>query len=494
MSSEHVHEAPGVSAGWVPTLPKEQSASSGHLHPHILDKTNKEVLEDVLGSTDRVSSRYKIALAATGALFVVGIIAFILQATRVGFATFTPWGYFMGAFAFLLSTGMSAPLFSASQRMTRSHWRRPLARVSELFAVVGILGTLMFIPMIAMLPSSANRRTVWFGFPQGPHWTDMLAVLGLAILGIALLVTASLPDNAVYRPRATGLRRWVLDRLVFVDWKGTERQWKVHYNAIRLMGALYFLMLVFVHSVVTADFTEALVPGWKDAIFPATAALIGLQGAVASTLVALFVMRTFGGMRDYIGVDTFWSASKILLGLSLLWFYFWFSGFIIWWYGRQPIEHNLLEYFQFQTYRPAFLISLFCNFLIPFLILIWNFVRKSTLGPTIVSLFVLFGTLVNSMRLYVASFHVADVRADALQTIHPVGLGLGPNEAIPGAVFPGAADVLMILGAIGGAIFLYLLAAKIIPAMSIWELREGMLYRKKKRFLKLNLMLMGKPE
>ena len=97
--------------------------------------------------------------------------------------------------------------------------------------------------------------------------------------------------------------------------------------------------------------------------------------------------------------------------------------------------------------------------------------------------------MMDRVRIYVASFSIADMRADALEALHPE-----PLLGVPAAQMPVAADVMMVVGGIGGAIFLYLLAMKFIPIISIWEVSEGLLYRKTVPFLKRTIMLMGKPD
>ena len=461
------------------------------VEPQVITKTNRQVTEDILAQTHTMGPGYKRALLIFGILFLLGIVGFVIRAVDAGFDDFRPWGYFMAAYAFLLTTASTAPLLSVTQRMVRSHWRRPLARASELFGVVGVLSTLMFIPLILLLPAAQGRRTIWFEWPGAPLVTDLLAVVFLAILGLALLYVAALPDLAVSREHATGARRRWLDRLIVVQWLGTERQWAVHKATLVVMGALYFLLVIVVHAIIAADFAEALVPGWKDAIFPAFHALTGLQSGVASVVVALFLLYRFGGYREYISVDQFWGMSKLLLPLTLLWVYFWFSGFIVYWYGRQPIEQNILRTFMFETYLLPFLLGFFLSFIVPFLIVMWNFVRKTALGPTIVASSILLGALFDRIRIYVASFSIADARSDALGELHPEILRM---EDVQGAVAPGGPDVLMVIGTIAGAIFLYLLAIKVIPPVSMWEIKEGMLYRRTRKFLKTQIMVMGKPE
>ena len=465
------------------------SHNGGHLYqPQVFTKTQREITREVLDQTRSTGPGYKRALAFFGLLLVLGIIGFIIRATNDGFDRFSPWGYMMATFSFLITAAASAPVFSVTQRMVRSHWRRPMARVAEMFAVVGVLSTLMFIPLLLLLPSAEGRRSIWFEWPGTPFWPDILAVVFLFVLGIALLFVAAVPDLAATRDLGDGWRQRWAARLV-PGWHGDDRQWKVLRAGLMVLGALYFMMLIYVHFLITADFAQALVPGWKDSILAPYHALSGLQSAIAATLVAMYLLYRFGGFKDYIHADQFKSASKILLGLSLLWFYFWFSGFIVYWYGRQPVEQNVLKTFMFEAYRWPFVISMVLTFFVPVFGLMWNFVRKSLLGPALVGFSILVGTMMDRVRIYVATFSIADKRADALEALHPE-----PLLGVPTAQMPVTADVMIVIGGIGGAIFLYLLAMKFIPIISIWEVSEGLLYRKTVPFLKRTIMLMGKPD
>lgn len=143
----------------------------------------------------------------------------------------------------------------------------------------------------------------------------------------------------------------------------------------------------------------------------------------------------------------------------------------------------------FEAYLVPFLLAFFLSFLLPFLIVMWNFVRKSIVGPTIVACVILCGALIDRARIYMASFSIADQRPDALGQPHPEILSV-----IPRAVLPTGPDILMIVGAIAGAVLLYMLAIKVIPPISIWEVKEATLYRRRRRFLKREIMVMGKPE
>ena len=69
------------------------------------------------------------------------------------------------------------------------------------------------------------------------------------------------------------------------------------YHRLGILGAFYFLMLIFTHFVISVDFAMALVPGWIDALFPATHAFNSLQAGVATVIVTMFLFAPFWRVR-----------------------------------------------------------------------------------------------------------------------------------------------------------------------------------------------------
>ena len=442
---------------------------------------------------DRVfsaSPAFKVALVLLAGVFAAGVVGFILRAAD-GFDDRAPWGYYAATFAFLLSVFGSAPLVAIAFRIIKNHWRRPLSRVSELFALVGILNLLWFIPLILLFPSLENRHSIWFEVPihrDAPIFVDTFAIIFLVVLGLVILHISALPDMAAVRGRGAGLRGWFYGPLVR-RWRGTERQWALHKAALAVLGAFYFMLLIFVHFLVASDFSHALIPGWVDSIMPAHHALTGLQAALGLVLVTCFLLRTVGGYREYIGLDLFWSASKILLGLSLLWGYFWFAEFNTLWYGRKPIEEEVIKLTMVDTYRLAFYLNMLGSFLIPFAMLIWNPVRKSILGPTIAGVSVIIGAFFMMVRFYVPAFGVQDITAKSIVEIKE-----GANPGQLAAIWPGGPDVLIIFGGLAGAVLIFLVGTRLLPVLSLWEIKEGLMYQVVRPLLRGRYMVIGKPE
>lgn len=449
---------------------------------------------DVAGKTYAMPSAFKLALLVSGALALLGVIGFVLRVITDGFADHAPWGYYMGIFSFIFLVSSTAPLAVIAFRITKNHWYRPMARVSGLFAVLSVLNVLMFIPLMLALPPIQNpafgqgipgeleiRRTIWIQVPIGaPHWWDMLGIISLAVGSLAILWLSSVPDMAEARLSSTGWRRKVYS-LLAGHWYGTQRQWRYQKANLAIMGALYFLMLIFVHFLIVSDYGMSMIPGWKDSILPPLYSVLGMQSGLSVVLLLLFVLRRWGGYREYIGVSPFWSASKVQLGITLLWIYHLFSFFITYWYGRLEVEQEIISYLLLDTYAGLFWPNIFFTFLAPFFLLLWNPVRRSDWGPALAGVLILIGCLFFNIRTFVAAFNAGDVYR------------LGLAEAPPPA-FPDIWDIFIVFGGLGLAALIYLLATKVFPVISLWEIKEAAKYQSQEPFMRIRPLVLAKPE
>lgn len=471
----------------------KHNGHNGHHRPEILEKTPQEINDEILGLSSRSGTKFFVAVVALVVLTVLGIVGFFLRLGD-GFGVHTHWAYLAAVFAFILTTSLSAPLVAIAPRLARAHFNRPITRAAELWSVAGLVSLVILVPLLIALPSASGRRTFWFvdlyreGWPAGaPHVYLAPAVVFLVATGLALLWVGAIPDFAVARDR-TGRR--IYHRLA-MGWQGTAAEWRRLRTFISLLGAFYFVWLVWTHTLVSFDFAQSLVPGYKDSIFPAHHALSGIQSALATTLVTMFVLRTFGGMKEYIGVEQFWGLSKLLLASSLLWAYFWWSGFIIFWYGRAPVEQNILHLFMTGPYRPLFMATFAMNFLTPLFLFIWSPVRRSIIGPTALACVILVGTFIDRIRIYTASFSVGVPGQEGKLSLYGA-----PEEfqASLSAMTPDLADVLMVAGALSAAVLTYLLATRIVPMVNMWGSKEGVLLQRVRPLVKHELKVLAKPD
>ncbi|MBI4202984.1 MAG: hypothetical protein HY532_07735 [Chloroflexi bacterium] len=446
-----------------------------------------EFTEDIVGRQAITGPRYRRAMVILGGLFVLGVIGFIVRAVTDGFDDRLPWGYLAATAGYLLTTACAAPLAIIGLRAIKAHWRRPLARLAELYSLGTVVVLAIFVPLMFLIPSAVDRRTMYFQssgtsglpgtlgrIPGAPQAYDLALLIALVVAAIGLVWASTRPDRVLLGNRR-GVHRG--------RWWGSIKQWRVTTVGIGLIGAIYFVTLIGFNSMYSLDFAMALVPGWKDAIFPAFQGITALQGGLATVIVSMYVLRRFGKMERYIHMEHFWAASKPLLAFCLLWFYFGWSTFIILWYGRMPVEQNVMQLLYFGPYSVFFYGAFLLCFVAPFLTLLWNSVRKSCLGPTVAATFILIGNLSDKIRLYAGSWSVPN----EVITDHAL-------EVVPAARYPDAFDIMMMAGGIAGAIFIVLWMARRVSIISIWEMSEGLRLRVVRPFLRTHVSVLGKPE
>ena len=489
---------------------------NGHHGPreglYVPFETQADVAQDLINKHDKPSDKWWSGVAAGAILLVLGIIGFALRLSD-GVSDRIVWGYFAMMFAFVLTTAQAAPMVAIAPRIANGHWRRPISRAAELWTAVGLFNMILFIPMLWILPPlSDGRRTLWFG--QSEQWSVFgtlihipgwnyapqimatLAMLALVVTGLFMLWLSAMPDLALIRDNgAPGWRKdWAakLSR----NWIGTTGQWNMLYHRIGILGAFYFMMLIFVHFLISVDFLMALVPGWIDALYPITHAANALQAGVATVILTMLVLRQWGGYKEYITLEQFWGVSKLLFALSLLWFWFWFSSFNVLWYGKKPNEVSVLELLMFGPLMPVFIAVFLLCFVIPLFVMMWNPVRKSIWGPSIMSVGVLLGTFLDRLRLYVAAYAVPGVGDPNVDKHY---IHLDDSGRLPLSIryfsdfMPGIPDIMIILGVIGGSVLVYLLFARLIPPINIWEQKELMLYKMHKAYHRTQVLVLGKP-
>ncbi len=439
------------------------------------------VTRDLLSRHERIGGGYWLAVAVTAILFIIGIIGLYIRLLG-GFQDRAAWGYYAATFMFLFTTVQAAPMVTIGLLFTKAHLRRPVSRPSGLFAATGPLVFLLFIPLLSLIPPLQGRNNLWNGLDIGgaPYTWDTLSLGFWVLCGLTFFWLVARPDLVTVRQ--LGRRGWRASLAGFLagNWRGTHGQWKLLSKGMVLLGGLYFVSLIMTNTLLSIDLGMSMVPGWRSAILAPYHILTSLEGAVAATIVAMGILR-WAGYRRYLLFDQFWALGKIMFALALLGIYFTFADLVTLWYGRQPHEQIILQLTMFGPPLPVFIAGFFLSFFGPLLTMMWNRVRQSILGPTLVAMGVLVGLFLDRIRLYVSAFNAAQV---SMEPIHEV----------PPFRPPDGADLMIMIGFPAGAILLYLLVSKLVPVMSTWQIKELLMLRATRRYHQATVTTMAKPE
>lgn len=444
------------------------------------------VARELIATTTGASGRFKAIAWTLGVLSIAGIVALVLKWIDQGDDA-TKWGYVAALVSFLLSVTGGAPMVAMAPVMAKANWVRPVTRIAAIFSFAGITTIIMLIPLVALLPplvtEGARRRTVWFEAPDySPHIWSVVGLVLLLVTGIMLFYSAALPDFASMRDHSTGWRQRLGKKLAR-GWVGNDSQWRTLRMRIGMFGTFYFLILVFVNFLISTDYGQSMVPGWRDAIFPMYHTVSSFQAGVAGIVIALWAARRYMKLEKYVHLDAFWSLGRLLFALTLLWVYFFYSSFIVFWYGRSENDIATLNLMIKGPMIYAFIAGALLIWFVPWWILIWNKVRRGINGMVIGSFIILIGVLLDRIRTFVPAWSVPP------EQIHEKWL-----KVIPDTLYPNVFDILIMAGGISLAVLIIMLMTRVIPVLSVWQVQEFNLLSKPIKYIRGHATLVAKPD
>ena len=152
----------------------------------------------------------------------------------------------------------------------------------------------------------------------------------------------------------------------------------------------------------------------------------------------------------------------MLFAMSLLWFYFTFTEYLVTWYGNEAPEMPVFWSKISGRFAPLFWLMVVCNFIIPFPILA---IKKLRTIPLIffASCCILVGMWLERFLIIVPTL------------THPF---LPYNY---GTYWPSLTEASIAAGTLGLFVLLYFLFAKFSPMISIWEIRRRAAGRREAR-------------
>jgi Ni/Fe-hydrogenase subunit HybB-like protein len=424
-------------------------------------KTPEQINEDLLRPLHGASARYLTALAFFAGIIIAALCAFGWQVNQgIGVAGIRRpvfWGFYITNFVFWIGLSHAGTLISAILRLANATWRRPVTRCAEVITVfaLSIGATFPVIhlgrPWLAFwLFPYPSERGIWPNIRSPLLW-DFFAINTYLLGSVTFLLLPMIPDMALIRDRATGLRKKIYG-VVALGWRGTPKQWHRLESAMQIMAIAVIPVAVSVHSIVSWDFAMAPVPMWHSTIFAPYFVAGAIFSGIAALIIAMALLRKFLHLEDYLLRVHFENLGKLLLVMSLLWFYFVFAERLTAWYGNEPSEMTVFWVTQTGSYSPLFWLMVFCNFIVPFPILAIKKLRTIT-GTVIASIGVVIGMWLERFLIIVPSLS---------------------HKYLPyswGTYRPTWVEITITAGTFAGMALLYMLFAKTVPIISIWELK-----------------------
>lgn len=429
----------------------------------MTDLTSTRINNDLTRPLLQTSWRFYALAAALGSIVLTALVAWMSQAyygfgvTGIRWPVY--WGFYVTSFVFWIGISHAGTLISAILRLVNAGWRRPVTRCAEVITVFALMIGAMF-PIIHLgrpwlafwLVPYPSERMIWPNFRSPLVW-DFFAINTYLIGSVLFLLLPMIPDFAVVRDHSKGLRHRMY-RVLALGWRGTPKQWHRLETAMQIMAIAIIPVAVSVHTIVSFDFSMAPVPMWQSTIFGPYFVAGAIFSGIAALILAMAALRRFLQLQAYLQPLHFDNLGKLLLLMALLWGYFVFNERLVVYYGNEPAEMAVFWRTQRESFAPLYWTMVVCNFAVPLVLM--GIRRFRTIAGCVVASF----AVVVGMWLERFLIIVPSLGAKYLPYTFGIYRPQPVEMIIAGATFAAMA-------------FLYVLFAKVVPIISIWELKAG---------------------
>ncbi|CAH2600602.1 Molybdopterin oxidoreductase [Rhodovastum atsumiense] len=404
-----------------------------------------------------------IGFALSVALLVQGIFAAcwaFAQGIRVwGNDWPVMWGFPIINYVWWIGIASGGTFISAFFFLVRVEWRTSLSRIAETLTVFAAacaglypifhLGRPWLFYWLFPYP---NTMGLWPQF-RSPLFWDFAAIFAYVTASVLFWYFGLLPDLATLRDRASRRGTQVFYGVLALGFRGSGREWG-HYRAVyAVLAAIMAPMVVSVHSIVGLDFAGALTTGWHSTQFPPFFVFGAVHSGFAAVLFLVLPLRRLLGLEPFITGRHVDVLGRLLLTTALCVGYSYIMDAFFAFYRGEAAERLWFLDRVSGVHASVYWATLVLNVALPQM-LWWRSLRASQPLLMLVSAGVIAGMWLERYGIVVTS---------------------PQHDHIPSAWGAYAATVWdwsLFTGTVGLFFTGFLLCVRLLPVISIFELRE----------------------
>jgi Ni/Fe-hydrogenase subunit HybB-like protein len=429
---------------------------------HTFESVTERISRVVLGGRHPLPWFIWLFVGFIGANMLMVSIGYLLF-TGIGiWGTNIPvgWAFPIINFVWWIGIGHAGTLISAILLLLKQEWRTSINRFAEAMTLFAVACAAIFPLIHTGRPWLAaywlfpypNTMGLWPQFRSPLIW-DVFAVSTYATVSALFWYTGLIPDLATLRDRAKSQRVARIYGVLALGWRGSARHWQRYEKAYLLLAGMSTPLVLSVHTVVSFDFSVGITPGWHATIFPPYFVAGAIYAGFAMVLLLAIPLRRWYHLEDFITMRHLENMAKVTLVTGLIVVYGYAMEAFYAWYSA-----NLYE--QFMIYNRAwhgpyawtYWLLIFCNGLTP-QTLWFKRLRTNTTWLFIMALIVSVGMWLERFVIVVTSLH---------------------RDFLPSSwdmYYPTFWDYSTFFGTVGLFILLFFLFVRVLPMISIFEMR-----------------------
>jgi molybdopterin-containing oxidoreductase family membrane subunit len=369
------------------------------------------------------------------------------------------WGFAIINFVWWIGIGHAGTLISAILLLLHQKWRTSINRFAEAMTIFAVMCAGLF-PLLHLgrpwffywlFPYPSNMG-VWPQFRSPLVW-DVFAVSTYFTVSVIFWYMGLIPDLGTMRDRAKQKFARLTYGVLALGWRGSARHWFRYESAYLLLAGLATPLVLSVHSVVSLDFTVAILPGWHSTIFPPYFVAGAIFSGFAMVLSLVIPFRRVYGLQDLITERHLDVMGQVMLATGLMVFYgYVMEAFMAWYSGDEFEIYTAFKNRMLGPYSAIYWGCLFCNCVV--IQALWfKRVRTRTIQLWTIAMIVNIGMWLERFMIIVTALH---------------------RDFVPSSwsmYSPTKWDVITFVGSLGFFMFLMFLFIRFLPMISISETR-----------------------
>jgi len=370
------------------------------------------------------------------------------------------WAFDIINFVWWIGIGHAGTLISAILLLFKQDWRTSINRFAEAMTLFAVVCAVIFPVFHTGRPWLAaywlfpypNTMGIWPNFRSPLIW-DVFAVSTYGSVSAVFWFVGLLPDLATFRDKTASPVLKKVFGLLAMGWRGSAVHWARYEKAYLLLAGLSTPLVLSVHTVVSFDFAVSVLPGWHATIFPPYFVAGAIYAGFAMVLTLAIPLRAIYGLHDFITLKHIENMAKITLVTGLIVVYGYACEAFFGWYSGNEYERFMLKNrIYYGPYAWTYWVLLICNFLVPQIL--WSKrLRRNMAAIFTVVMFVNVGMWLERFVIIVTSLH---------------------RDFIPSSwdmYYPTVWDFMTLFGTIGLFATLMFLFVRVLPLISIFEMR-----------------------
>lgn len=428
----------------------------GHSFETVTDKISSVVLTP----HTPIGWFFGLALAFGGLMmFLVAVTWLFVRGTMIwGVNQPVGWAFAIINFVWWIGIGHAGTLISAILLLFRQEWRTSINRFAEAMTIFAVACAGLFPIIHTGRPWLAywlfpypNTMAMWPNFRSPLVW-DLFAISTYATVSVLFWFVGLIPDFATLRDRSTNTIGKYIYGFFALGWRGSARHWFRYETAYLLLAGLSTPLVLSVHTIVSFDFAAGVIPGWHATIFPPYFVAGAIYAGFAMVLTIAIPLRKFYGLEDFVTMRHIDYMARVMLWTGLVVFYGYIMEAFFAWYSANLYEQAMMYYRWTGPYAWIYWLLIFCNGCVPQLL--W-FKQIRTYIPALFAI-----AMVVNVGMWLERFVIVVTSLS--------------RDFLPSSwhmFYPTKWDFMTYFGTIGLFCTLLFLFIRVLPMISIFEMR-----------------------